>query len=113
MSYETAARSHNGEKSHGTAGDQPSDASGICPSGTADPDQYQLTQGEIRTGTSRTARQLWRSRNTRRRMMQDTDFCVEPGFCFEPDSKKEVPPAAETERNLEEGNEHKVQSVKP
>ena len=29
------------------------------------------------------------------------------------DSKKEVPPAAETERNLEEGNEHKVQSVKP
>ncbi len=46
-------------------------------------------------------------------MMQDTDICVEPGFCFEPDSKKEVPPAAETERNLEEGNEHKVQSVKP
>lgn len=46
-------------------------------------------------------------------MMQDTDFYIEPGFCFESDLSNEVPPAVETERNLEKGIGHKGQSVKP
>ncbi len=45
-------------------------------------------------------------------MMQDTDCYVEPELFFESARKKEVPPAAETERNPENGNDHKERSVK-
>ena len=43
-------------------------------------------------------------------MMQECEFVF--GFDSESDSKKEVPPAKETGRNLENGNDHKERNVK-
>ena len=47
-------------------------------------------------------------------MMQECEFGFGFGFDFESksDSKNEVPPAAETERNPENGNDHKERNVK-
>lgn len=43
-------------------------------------------------------------------MMQECEFVF--GFDSESDSKKEVPPAKETGRNPENGNDHKERNVK-